>query len=107
MTEEQADLIEGTPARQPAYDAVYQIISSLPPGDASRNATIWRAVTAALDAMDQQARSRLDRVREIADQLAVHGRLGVDLEADGIRRGVAQQLHDALGVSPKASEAPA
>lgn len=97
MTEEQADLIENTPARQPAYDAVYQLISGLPPGDAHRNATIWRAVTAALDAMDQQTQSRLDRVQTIADRLAAHSWLGVDLEADGIRRGIAQQLHDALG----------
>ncbi|MFI7890927.1 hypothetical protein ACIFUY_06640 [Streptomyces sp. CACIS-1.16CA] len=104
MTEEQADLIEGTPARQPAYDAVYQIIRSLPPGDANRNAIIWRAVTAALDAMDQHSQPRLDQVRTIADRLAAHGRLGVDLEADGIRRGIAQQLHDALGVTSAASQ---
>ncbi|MFI1525466.1 hypothetical protein [Streptomyces griseus] len=45
----------------------------------------------------EHLRARLNRVRTIADQLASQGRLGVDLEADGIRRGIAQQLHDALG----------
>jgi len=43
--------------RQPAYDAVYQVIRAEPPrskGDydrAAENARIWRAIEAALDAM--------------------------------------------------------
>jgi hypothetical protein len=39
-------------ARQPAYNAVYDIIADLPPTPdaAARNAHIWRAVHAALDA---------------------------------------------------------
>lgn len=40
--------------RQPAYDAVYEYIRALgpylPPDPAHRNAIIWRAVHAALDA---------------------------------------------------------
>ncbi|MGC5534271.1 hypothetical protein [Streptomyces sp. SR-10] len=47
-----------------------------------------------------QLNACLDRVRAIADRLAAHSRLGVDLEADSIRRGIAQQLHDALGATP-------
>lgn len=47
-----ADMV--TDARKPAYDAVYDYIRSLPPtSDAVvRNARIWNAVHAALDAMD-------------------------------------------------------
>ncbi|MFI2354723.1 hypothetical protein ACH5AG_08550 [Streptomyces anulatus] len=55
------------------------------------------AVLAVRDQELERLRARLDRVQVIADQLASHSRLGVDLEADGIRRGIAQQLHDALG----------
>lgn len=41
-----------TAARQPAYDAVYAYIRTLPrgAGDVERNAMIWHAVNAALDA---------------------------------------------------------
>jgi hypothetical protein len=39
-----------TTCRQPAYDAVFTLIRSLPTADSARNAVIWRAVTAALDA---------------------------------------------------------
>lgn len=43
-----------SPRRQAAYDAVYELIgrlgSELPPGPVHRNAMIWRAVNAALDA---------------------------------------------------------
>lgn len=55
------------------------------------------AVLAVRDQEVEQLRARLSRVQAIADRLASQGRLGVDLEADGIRRGIAQQLHDALG----------
>lgn len=37
------------------------------------------------------------RVRAVADSLAAHGRLGADLETDGVRRGIAGQLYAALG----------
>lgn len=55
------------------------------------------AVLAVRDQEVERLRARLDRVQAIADRLAAQGRLGVDLEADSIRRGIAQQLHDALG----------
>ncbi|MFH9765138.1 hypothetical protein ACH4N4_30605 [Streptomyces microflavus] len=55
------------------------------------------AVLAVRDQEVERLRARLNRVQVIADRLAVQGRLGVDLEADSIRRGIAQQLHDALG----------
>ncbi|MFJ3089073.1 hypothetical protein [Streptomyces sp. NPDC086838] len=42
------------------------------------------------------ARAALDQVRAVADALAAHGRLGVDLEADSIRRGIAHQIRAAL-----------
>ncbi|MEU0078592.1 hypothetical protein ABZY58_11900 [Micromonospora tulbaghiae] len=46
------------PHRQPAYDAVYAVIGRFPPramdsyGQARENARVWRAVEAALDAME-------------------------------------------------------
>lgn len=54
------DLSDGIkpPHRQPAYDAVYRIIAACPPvstkdnGRAYENARVWRAVEAALDAME-------------------------------------------------------
>jgi hypothetical protein len=53
--------------RQPAYDAVYAYIrelrNTLPPDAAHRNATIWRAVNAALDAQDTRAEAAIERVR--------------------------------------------
>lgn len=55
------------------------------------------AVLAVLDQELERLRARLNRVQAIADQLAAHSRLGVDFEADSIRRGIAQQLHNALG----------
>lgn len=39
-----------TTCRQPAYDAVFTLIRSLPDGDIARNGVIWQAVTSALDA---------------------------------------------------------
>jgi hypothetical protein len=36
--------------RQPAYDAVFTFIRSLPSSDIARNGVIWQAVTSALDA---------------------------------------------------------
>lgn len=55
---------------------------------------------AAKDAELVAARSTIDRVQGLADWLASHAGLGVDLEADGIRRGVADRLRDALGEQP-------
>lgn len=52
---EQAALVNaplvGASPRQPAYDAVYAYIRTLPPGGVERNAMIWRGVNAALDAV--------------------------------------------------------
>ncbi|MEV6854766.1 hypothetical protein AB0M89_13265 [Streptomyces microflavus] len=62
------------------------------------------AVLAVRDQELERLRARLNRVQVIADRLAAQGRLGVDLEADSIRRGIAQQLHDALDATPKAPE---
>ncbi|MFF0055636.1 hypothetical protein ACFYRI_14725 [Streptomyces microflavus] len=59
------------------------------------------AVLAVRDQELEQLRARLNRVQAIADRLAAQGRLGVDLEADSIRRGIAQQLHHALGTHHK------
>lgn len=59
---------EGRDARQAAYDAVYAYIGALgdamPPDPVHRNAIIWRAVTAALDATGDPYRQLLDRLRE-------------------------------------------
>lgn len=47
-----------TPPRQPAYDAVFDVIRRIPPRSATgyeqtaENARVWRAVEAALDAME-------------------------------------------------------
>lgn len=67
----------------------------------SRDATLTNLRGAHLNLQNDYHRALQDtyavhRVRAIADRLAVHGRLGVDLEADGIRRGIADQLHAAL-----------
>ncbi|MFF7254393.1 hypothetical protein [Streptomyces microflavus] len=50
------------------------------------------AVLAVRDQEVERLRARLGRVQAIACRLASQGRLGVDLEADSIRRGIAQQL---------------
>lgn len=72
-------------ARQPAYDAVYAYIRELrdtPPLDAThRNAMIWRAVNAALDAQDAHADATNGRVRALLAQWIKAGAppLGVSL----------------------------
>lgn len=63
--------------RQSAYDAVYAYIRSTNrmPGDlAYRNAMIWRAVNAALDAAGVPGRSNRAAVRELAVDLLDKGR---------------------------------
>lgn len=59
---------EGCDVRQAAYDAVYAYIGALgdtmPPDPVHRNAIIWRAVTAALDATPDPYRLLLDHLRE-------------------------------------------
>jgi len=71
----------GSNPKQPAYDAVYayirQLGDSMPPDPVHRNAMIWRAVSAALDAVD-----RLDETgpetapgsTQTAEQATVDGR---------------------------------
>lgn len=52
---EQTDAAVIAAARKPAYDAVYAYIGTLPPDESrsvERNARIWRAVNAALNAMN-------------------------------------------------------
>lgn len=80
-------MIEKTEARQPAYDAVFAYIRSqprdfLPRTVVGRNAMIWRAVHAALDAMDGQTGPAATEATEpIAcsvkhcdpDQCGIHG----------------------------------
>ncbi|ARX81568.1 hypothetical protein SMD44_00966 [Streptomyces alboflavus] len=59
----------GADPRQPAYDAVYAHLSALgdhmPADRVHRNAMIWRAVHAALDAMEPQLDTVQRALREI------------------------------------------
>lgn len=58
------------PARQAAYNAVYEVIRALPPraatdyGRAEENGRVWRAVERALDTYRQSAVEPLERQRD-------------------------------------------
>jgi hypothetical protein len=72
-------------ARQPAYDAVYayihELCSTLPSDTTRRNAMIWRAVNAALDAQEASAEAATGRVRALLARWVKAGAppLGVSL----------------------------
>lgn len=69
-----------THPRQPAYDAVFDVIRNTPPiaphpdSQAAENARVWRAVTAALDAMGIADAEAPAASRERAE----HGRVGTN-----------------------------
>jgi hypothetical protein len=64
--------------RQPAYNAVYEVIRHHP-GTAEQNGVIWRAVEAALDAMGVPPNSPSDRI-EMTDTDSITNAIRAVLE---------------------------
>ncbi|MGW3808834.1 hypothetical protein [Micromonospora sp. NPDC005113] len=73
------------PERQPAYDAVYAVIRQYPVtglAGAMENARVWRAVEAALDAMQAAGRllpAETETRTEWATRLKAHGEYAEEL----------------------------
>jgi hypothetical protein len=99
----------GSGPREAAYEAVYAYLRSTNrmPGDlAYRNAMIWRAVHAALDAAGVPAPTPAHTVRDLAAQLLARGREYAQLPVrDFEAEGVQQKLNAILEASCRFAEA--
>lgn len=97
--------------RQPAYDAVYAVIRSSPPrsaddyGQAAENARVWRAVEAALDAMEATAKANESEewiVRTTLPDGTLSHFTGMGLLTEETARAVASQLNGQHGIRSEA-----
>ncbi|NUS76752.1 MAG: hypothetical protein HOV70_11205 [Streptomyces sp.] len=107
VTDDDGAQTAGVDTERPAFEAVRAYIRSgaeyLPSTTVERNAMIWRAVHAALNAEDREAgqlRAELDRIRRVLDpddetyiQETVDDQLAMTAALDRVRRLAEQWKH--------------